>query len=212
MNEAADHIKDHAPGPKGAAERRRTVVDTALSLFVERGYGATSFIAVATRAEVPIDSIIRSFGTKEALAKAAFDVALAGDHDEIALADRPEDAAIVVEPTASGKLRGYAELAADRHRRTAAILLMIRAEHRADAALGLVWETILEERLRAMMDFATHLLQTGGIKPELDLTGVGDLLFWASAIDHYDLLVLQRGWSRDRYAAWLGQLLVTTLT
>ncbi len=191
---------------------RQAAVDAALTLFVERGYRGTSVADVAACTGASAGDIYKSFGTKAALAKAVFDVALAGDHDEVALNDRTEAAAWRDQPDAARKIETYVRQAAERHRRSAEIQLVIRDAQQHDPDVVLVWETILEERLRAMAMFGHHLQETGDLRADLDLEEVRDVLWWGIAIEHYDLLVIERGWSLDRYGAWLGRVLVAALT
>ena len=66
----------HSPlRAKQAAQTRRAVIDAALLLFSENGWAATT---------VPM------FGTKASLLMTVVDVAIVGDDDETAMADRPD--------------------------------------------------------------------------------------------------------------------------
>src|SRR4051812_15783241 len=62
-----------------AAATRRAIIDAAASLFIERGYVATSIDAIAESAEVGRATVFASVGGKKDLLKAAYDVALRRD-------------------------------------------------------------------------------------------------------------------------------------
>jgi hypothetical protein len=61
----------------------------------------------------------------------------------------------------------------------------------------------------AMM--ARHLVDTGQLRADIDHTEVRDLLWTYIAVEQYELLVLQRRWSLDRYTAWLAHALTAAL-
>jgi hypothetical protein len=56
-----------------------------------------------------------------------------------------------------------------------------------------------------------HLLETGQLRPGIELGEVRDVLWNYLAIDHYERLVLIRGWSVDRYAQWLARAMVNAI-
>lgn len=56
-----------------AESTRRALIDSAVTLFTERGYAATSLDEVARRAEVTKGALYHHFGGKQALFEAAFD-------------------------------------------------------------------------------------------------------------------------------------------
>jgi AcrR family transcriptional regulator len=84
-------VKYHSPlRARQAAETRRSVIDAALTLFQQHGWAATTLPMIARGADVSVDTIYASFGTKSAVLLEAFEVALVGDDDEAAMADRPD--------------------------------------------------------------------------------------------------------------------------
>lgn len=73
-----------------AAQTRRDVIAAAIELFDESGWAATTLPAIAARAEVAVDTIYSSFGSKKALLREAIDVAVAGDDDTVPVTERAE--------------------------------------------------------------------------------------------------------------------------
>jgi hypothetical protein len=55
------------------------------------------------------------------------------------------------------------------------------------------------------------LLETGQLRDGIDLAEVRDVLWNYLAIDHYERLVLDQGWSPDRYARWLAHAITSAL-
>ncbi|HEX8510616.1 MAG TPA: helix-turn-helix domain-containing protein [Propionibacteriaceae bacterium] len=78
--------------PKRADQARRTrerVLFAATERFLVYGYAGTSLSAVAADAGVSLATVELAFGTKAALLKAAIDSATAGDHEPVAMLQRP---------------------------------------------------------------------------------------------------------------------------
>src|SRR3954468_19555897 len=87
-----------------ARARRLAVVLAARDLFQRKGFRATTIAAVAERAGVSAESVYKGFGTKAALAKAVFDLAVAGDDEPVPVAQRPAMGAIHSEPDVRRKI------------------------------------------------------------------------------------------------------------
>jgi AcrR family transcriptional regulator len=192
-----------------AAARRRTVVAAAQALLEERGYAATTVVDVARRAGVSPEGVYKGFGTKAALTKAVFDVAVAGDDEDVPVAEQPAAVAIRAEPDVREKLRLYAADAAERHRRSARIQLVVRDGAAADPALAEVWVQVQAERLTGMTMLARHLVDSGGLA--VGVEEARDVLWTCISVEVWDLLVHQRAWSPEAYAAWLARTLVASL-
>src|SRR5689334_960995 len=73
-----------------ARQTRRRIREAADTLFLDKGYVATSMDDIATAAAVSRQTVFSAFGSKANLLKEAFDVRLAGDDEPKALAERPE--------------------------------------------------------------------------------------------------------------------------
>ena len=71
------------------AETEHRLVGSAAALFVERGYAATTLADVAEHADIAPRTLYLHFPTKVELLLRCIAVALAGDADQISLADRP---------------------------------------------------------------------------------------------------------------------------
>jgi AcrR family transcriptional regulator len=186
-----------------ARARRLAVVLAARDLFERNGFRATTIAAVAERAGVSAESVYKGFGTKAALAKAVFDLAVAGDDEPVPVAERPGVAAVQDEPDVRRKIELFVHGLAERQARSADVQALIRDGRHVDDSLQPVWTALEEEGLAGMTALGRHLLDTGQLRPGIDLAEVRDVLWNYLAIDTYERLVLRRGWTRERYAAWL---------
>lgn len=195
-----------------ARATRRSVLAAARTLLEERGYNATTIADVALRAGVSSATIYKGFETKAGLVKEVFDVTIAGDDEPVAVADRPETQRIQEEPEVRAKLRLYAEGAAARADRSARVQLALRNGAAVDPAVDNLWQELQAQRLSGMTMLARHLVDTGQLRAGIEVDEARDVLWTCISVEVYDLLVLQRGWSRDAYAGWLSRTLIASLT
>jgi AcrR family transcriptional regulator len=194
-----------------ARARRLAVVLAARDLFERDGYRATTIATVAARAGVSAESVYKGFSSKAALAKAVFDLALAGDDEPVPIADRPAVQAVRDEPDVRRKISLFAQGLAERQARSAGVQILIRNGRHVDDALFPVWAKLEAEGLAGMTMLGRHLLETGRLRPAIDLDEVRDVLWNFLSIDTYERLVLSRGWSLERYADWLARAITSAL-
>ena len=100
-------------GPARQARTRRTraaVVEAARSLFVERGYAATTIEAISERSDTPQATIYRLFSSKLGILKAVLDVSVGGDDEAVSMADRPNVRALISDEDPKKRLAGFAAL------------------------------------------------------------------------------------------------------
>jgi AcrR family transcriptional regulator len=194
-----------------AQQRRRDVVIAAQQLFEADGFQATTISAVARRAGVSAESIYKGFGTKAALAKAVFDFVIAGDDEPVPIARRPEMLALQQEPDVRRKLQLYVAGLVDRQQRSARVQILIRDGRHGDETLRETWQALLDERLIGMTMFGRHLLETGDLRPGITLEEVADVLWTYISVELYELLVLLRDWSPERYAEHVTTAITTAI-
>lgn len=194
-----------------ARATRRAIVATAREMLERDGFAATSVAAVARRAGVSTETVYKAFGSKSALVKEVFDVAIAGDDEPVSVAERPEALLIARERDARTKLRLYAHGAAERAQRSARIQLVLRNGAASDPAIAALWRQVQDERLTGTTMFVRHLAETGCLRADLGVEAARDVLWTCIAVEVYDLLVLQRGWTLTAYTDWLARTLIASL-
>ena len=194
-----------------ARARRRAVVVAAEALFERDGFRSTTIAAVAERAGVSAESIYKGFGTKAALAKAVFDFVIAGDDEPVPVWRRSEADAIRAELDIRRKIMLYSRGLAARQQRSAKVQILIRDGGHTDETLAALWQQLLAERLTGMTMLGRHLIESGQLREGIELDEVRDVLWTYTAVELYELLVVERGWSLDRYADWIGQAITAAL-
>jgi AcrR family transcriptional regulator len=194
-----------------ARQTRRAVLDAAHRLFVEQGYAKTTMAAVAGEVGVSVETVYKAFGNKPGLVKAVFDVAVVGDDEPVPLMQRELVQRIETEPDACEKLRIYGAHLVTTGARTAAILLVVRSAAATDDGAAELWEQLQAERLTGMSAFAKHLDEGGHLRTGVSAAEARDVVWTHNSVEMWDLLVIQRGWSAERFGAWIGQQLIAAL-
>jgi AcrR family transcriptional regulator len=186
-----------------ARATRRRIVDAGRELFIERGYGATTIDAIAERAGVGRKTVFTSAGGKALVLKLAFDWALAGDDEPVAIADRPEVREMMQGNDAAKLLAAWIAMNVSIASRLAALYhaLLVAADSDPDAAELL--ETVERQRLQGSTGFVGRLHAIGGLRHGLDLergTAIANTLIDPMP---YRRLVERHGWSTEEYTNYL---------
>jgi AcrR family transcriptional regulator len=187
-----------------AAATRRAVIDAAAALFVDRGYVATSIDAIAETAGVS-RATVTAIGGKKDLLKTAYDVALVGDDEPVPFPLRPASLAVRAEPDPIRFVVGYAGLVTDINRRLAPIYEAVRGAASADPEVREVFEAIGQERRIGAGRVVGDLVGKGGrLRDGLDTEAAADILWVLIDAGLFHLLVHRRGWTPERFDAWLA--------
>jgi AcrR family transcriptional regulator len=194
-----------------ARRTRARVLGVAKRRFLEDGYAQTTMGAIAAEADVSVETIYKAFSNKAGILKAMFDVAIAGDDEPVPLQERDMVARIEAEPDPRKKLGIYGDAYAVRAGRAVPVQLLARDAAAADAGAAEVWRQLNDERFVGMTAFATHLRDSKVLRRGVTRDEARDVLWLHTAPHVYELLVLERGWTADRFGRWITQQLVAAL-
>ena len=190
-----------------ARHTRRQIVLAAGELFAEHGYAATTIDAIAERAGVSRKTVFAAAGGKVALVKLAYDQAVAGDDEEIAMTDRPQVQALREMPDPARMIEAYASMLTTAMARVAPVYMAIRAAADADPQASEVLQEILAERRRGMAEPAQLMHERGQLRPGLSVDRARDLLWFYIDPAHYAQLVGDCGWPPGDFATWIASSL-----
>ena len=189
-----------------ARRTRQAVVTAARELFLAHGYAATTIDAIAEAAHVSRRTVFNSAGGKSVLLKLAFDWAIVGDDEPVALADRPEVRAVRAEQDPHRALLGWAELVTDVAARVSPIIEVTAVAADADPAAAELLGDYARSRMSGATEFVQHLASLGaGLAPGVTEQQAADVC-WALMDGHvYRRLVGDRGWTTAQFTQWLYQ-------
>jgi AcrR family transcriptional regulator len=201
-------------GKRGQARTRlarAAVVDAARTLFLERGYGATTIEAISAVSDVPPATVYRLFSSKRGILKALLDVSIVGDDEAAPLADRPHVRTLFADRDPTNQLAGFVGITVQVNSRTAPIyrILVSAASSDPDAA-GLLDE-LTRQRHEGQARIARSLARARALRPKLRERDAADIIHALMSPEVYGLLVVDRGWSPERYEQWLTATLVDQL-
>jgi AcrR family transcriptional regulator len=194
-----------------AHRTRAAVLEAAHQLFLARGFAATTMPMVASAAGVSVQTVYKAFGNKPGLAKAVFDVAMAGDDQPVPMLERATLARVRDEPEPHSKLRLYGEFLAEVAPRHVPVQLVIRDAATIDPEARTVWTDLQAERLRGMTMFADALREAGHLRDGISTDEARDVLWTYNSAELFQLLVFDRGWSPERYGRWVADALIAAL-
>jgi AcrR family transcriptional regulator len=203
-----------AEGAARQARTRRTraaVVDAARSLFVERGYAATTIEAISDLSDTPQATVYRLFSSKLGILKDVLDISVGGDDEAVAMTDRPQVRALLADEDPKKQLAGFAALLREVTARVGPVhrILADAAKSGEDAALLLA--EIARQRHEGQRRIARSLARSGALRPGLRERDAADIIHAIASPEVYGLLVLDRGWSGERYEKWLRSTLIDQL-
>lgn len=194
-----------------AQATRRAIVHAAATLFIERGYGATSIDAIAEAAGVSRKTVFTSVGGKLETLKLALDWAIAGDDEPVPVLERPHVQAALAEQDARRILREFATSILDVMERTAALVRVLESAAGLDADLQALNDDLRAQRQHGMSFLADLLDDRGALRSDLTVREAADVLWLLNDSGPYHRLVLEQGWSAERYEAWLADSLLVLL-
>ena len=186
-------------------EAPHLVVAAAARLFAAKGYLATSIEDIAAEAGVARPTVFTAVGPKPVILRQVVDQALAGDAEAIPVNERGWWREAIDEPDAGASIRHMARTMTAIGQRIALIARALEAAAGVDPDAAEVWERYQRQRRQGLREFAESLIAKQAAA-RCDVDTMTDTL-WALQPAAYLRLVVDGGWSRKKYEAWLADLL-----
>jgi AcrR family transcriptional regulator len=192
-----------------ARQTRDAILDTARRMFLRDGFAPTTVAAIAADVAVSPDTIYKAFGGKAGLVRAICERALAGAGP--IPAETRSDALQADEPDPRKVVRGWGALTIEVAPRVAPILLLVRVAGETDPEMRDLYTEMGAQRLARMTHNARNLDTAGHLRDNLTVEQAGEIMWTYSSPELYELLVLTRGWSLDRYATFITDAMIAAL-
>jgi AcrR family transcriptional regulator len=188
------------------------VVDAARALFVERGYQPTTIDAISQQSDVPAATVYRLFSSKLGILKAVLDASIAGDDRALSLQERPQVTALFAERDPEKLLAGFAGVAVAINARSSEVYRILVSAAGSDPAAAVLLAEYRHQRDEGQGQIARSLARARALRRGLRERDAADLIHALVSPELYGLLVVDRGWSPERYEQWLASTLVDQLT
>ena len=191
-----------------AEQTRERVLDAAATLFVERGYDATSISSIAELAGVSPETVYARFRNKRTLIGELMQHAVRGA-DSRPIPEQEAPRALAAATDQHEQLRLFAADIVLRLERAAPLAAVVAGAARSDPEIAGLYERLHQNRLENMTTLIDALTANGPLRlpPEQALETVWTL----TSPELHQLLARVRGWTRDRYRDWLTESLSALL-
>jgi len=193
----------------GAEASRRRVLEAAERRFLAGGYASTTIGAIAADAQVSADSIYKSFGGKPGLIRSIYADALRGR--EALPAEVRSDEVQRAERDPRAILRAFGGFVAELSPRAAPLALLVRSAAQSHPELQPLVKDIAASRLRRMTENAQRLAAAGHLRADVTVERAADVMWLYSEPDLYELLVLQRGFTLERFGEFVADAMIAAL-
>ena len=199
--------------PRQARTRlaRAAVIEAAQTLFLQRGYPATTIEAISDLSDVPPATVYRLFSSKLGILKALLDISIVGDHEATRLQDRPNARALFAEPDPAVQLSGFAHITREVNTRSASIYRILLSATGSDPHAAALLGEYTRQRQQGQGQIARVLARAGALRPKLRERDTADIIHALMSPEVYRLLVADRGWPPERYEQWLKRILIDQL-
>jgi AcrR family transcriptional regulator len=191
-----------------ALQTRQRILDAASARFVEQGFAGTTIAAVARDASTAAETVYATFGTKVALLEEVVRRAARGDQDT-AILEQEGPARVAAAATQREQLELFADDVSRRLARTGPLLRVVASAAPGEPALAELHARLHEARLRNLRTVPPLLQHNGPLR--VDGETAAETIWALASPDLYVLLTETRGWSRERFAAWLADTLQAVL-
>jgi AcrR family transcriptional regulator len=192
-----------------ARQTRLSVIRAARKLFIEQGYGRTTMADIATAAGVSVETVYAAFGNKATVLHRVWDITIGGDDENVIFHERPEIQAIRNEPDLARRLMLHAAMSTTTARRMVPFLRALQGAAGTEPAAAEMLAEIGRQRLAGMTVMAHEAAATG----QLAVTEeeCRDVVWAYTDGTMWHHLVIERGWSDERFAEWLGRTWISAL-
>lgn len=193
-----------------AEETKSRIVEAARRLFTTRGYPGTTVEAIAGEAGVAPETVYASFGAKAKVLARLLQVSVLGDMETGPLLERPGPRAVLRETDQRRQITMFAADIRSIMERVSPLFGVMRAAA-ADPQIGELLRATLRQRLSGMAAFVSGLTRNGALRRGLDRTAAAETVWALTSAELFLLLRKDRGWSAERYEAWLADCLSALL-
>ncbi|MET9106633.1 TetR/AcrR family transcriptional regulator [Streptomyces zhihengii] len=193
-----------SPGRRLKAQQTRNrMLEAAMSLFVEHGYGATTIDSIAREAKVAVQTIYFSFGSKQQILKELIDVHIAGDEDPVPTLERPHVVEALEAEDPRQQIRLQVRLTREVYERVGPLLEVLRNAATTSGDGAELWEANKRQRQVVQRRFTESLVAKKALREDLSVERAVDISYVLLGPELFHLLVTERGWTPEEWEQWV---------
>ena len=194
-----------------ARQTRLQILESARAMFVERGYDGATLDAIASEAGVAVDTLYAVFGSKRGILSSLIEVSLVGDDEETPLLEREGPQSVLREKDPLRQIELFAKDITAIMGRMAPIFGIMRAAAKTEPDIEKMLRGMLDSRLQGMMVFVDALASNRSLRTGLTRQEAAETVWMLTSAEMYNLAIMDRGWSEEKYQQWLGTALANLL-
>jgi TetR/AcrR family transcriptional regulator of autoinduction and epiphytic fitness len=194
-----------------ARQTRLQIVEAAHRLFVEKGYAGATIEAIAQEAGVAQETVYAIFGNKRSILAFLLDISVGGDDQPVRVMDRPKPQAILHEADQHQQLAWFSQDITEILSRVGPVFEIMRSASKLEPEMMELLQKMLAERLQNMTRFVQSVSAHGPLRAGMDETSAGEIVWAMSSPELFQLLNVDLGWSKEKYALWLADTLTRLL-
>ena len=199
---------DSSRRKKQARQTRQQIIEAARTLFSSRGYTGATIDAIAQEAGVAVETIYATFGNKREILSSLIGVSLVGDDDPTPLLQRQGPLSVLQEKDQHRQIQYFASDMAEIMGRVAPLFEVMRSAAKNEPDIAIMLQKMLSERVEGMKVFIRALMFNGPLRDRLSLEDAAETVWTLSSGEVYTLLVVDRGWTGEKYVDWLTDSLL----
>jgi TetR/AcrR family transcriptional regulator of autoinduction and epiphytic fitness len=194
-----------------ARQTRLQITEAAHRLFVERGYAGATIEAIAQEAGVAQETVYAIFGSKRKILSFLLDISVGGDDQPVRILDRPKPQAVLHDTNQRRQLEMFSTDITEIMSRAAPVFEIMRSAAKLEPEIAELVQNMLEERLQNMTHFVQSVAANGSLRDGLDEAQAGEIVWAMTSSELFQLLTVDRGWTKEKYAQWLADALTRQL-
>ena len=196
---------------KQAADTRQSILAAAQTLFFEQGYSGTTIQSIAESAGVAIETIYAIFGSKKTILASLVNLAEIGEDLPIPLLEKIEAQKIKEQTDLREQIRLFSSDVQKILERVSPIIEVLRAAAKFEPEINVLLQQILAERFKNIYETAGWLIKNAPLREGYDQMSAAETLWAFTSSELYCSLIIDRGWSGEKYEKWLSDVLITSL-
>ncbi len=194
-----------------ARQTRLQITEAARRLFIERGYAGATIDAIAQEAGVAQETVYAIFGNKRQILKFLMDISLGGDDQPVKLLDRPEPQVVLHDVDQHRQLAMFVQGITEILARATPVFEIMRGAAKTEVEIANLLHRLLQERMQNMIRFVHSVAANGALRAGLDEEYAGEIVWTITSPEIFQLLSVERGWSKEKYSQWLEDSLTRLL-
>jgi hypothetical protein len=138
-------------------------------------------------------------------------VSVVGDDEPVPLLERPRPQAVRREPDQRRQIEAFAHDMREIMGRVGPIFGIMRTAAETEPDIAELLRGILQNRLQGITQFVRWLAANAPLRDGLTVEDAAETAWTLTSAEVHHLLTVDRGWSDDRYEAWIRDTLTQLL-